>query len=145
MNPTTPDEVRRWLMDYIDETMEETLVVASKIGEDAQAIARKEHLYKAQTGNLQSSVGFALTYNGELWRPGEFEANGGTQSGDEGVKQGAQYLEKCLEQRLSTGVQLTMVAGMDYAGYVEDMGLDVLRSAETHIRNEFDKLAKGTI
>ena len=38
-----------------------------------------------------------------------------------------------------------MVAGTSYAGYVEDWGGDVLKSAEIHVTREFEKWAKGQI
>lgn len=139
-------EIAQWVNDFIDDTMMETVAIASKIGEDALKIAREEHIYKAQTGNLQSSCGFAVTYDGEtITRTGFSPAPGTSGTGADGSKKGSDYLDQCLEDRLSKGVSLTMVAGMDYAGYVEDKGLDVLKSAEAHIVQEFDKLAKGLI
>ena len=103
---TPPREIAEWLDDFLDDTLMETAAIASKIGEDALAISRDEHVYTAQTGNLQSSCGFTVTID---------------------------------------GIPLIMVAGMDYAGYVEDWGGDVLKSAEAHIRQEFDKLCRGEI
>lgn len=147
MDETTDREIARWLDDFIDDTMMETAAIASKIGEDALAIARDEHVYIAQTGNLQSSCGFTITVDGMPLtqtdftpKPGKIDPDGAT-----GSQKGKDYMQKCLEDKLDKGISLIMVAGMDYAGHVEDWGGDVLKSAEAHIRQEFDKLCRGTI
>ncbi len=149
MAATSDREIARWITDFVDEVMEETVVIASKIGEDALAIARHEHRYQAQTGNLQSSCGFTVTLNGNSvtqtpFTPDPYEIRGSF-DGATGSKAGKAYMEECLQQKLDKGVSLIMVAGMDYAGYVEDWGGDVLKSAEAHIRQEFDKLCRGVI
>lgn len=143
---TTPEEVSRWINEFIDDQLEETMVIAAKIGEDALAISRQEHVYTARTGNLQSSCGFTITYNGQRYIGTEFTAKPGKDGdGTKGSEAGKQYMEECLHDAQSKGISLIMVAGMDYAGYVEDWGGDVLKSAEAHIRQEFDKLCRGQI
>ena len=125
----------------------ETAAIASKIGEDALTIAREEHIYQAQTGNLQSSCGFTVTLDGmPLTQTGFTPAPGeNSPDGVTGSKEGKVYMERCLEKKLDKGISLIMVAGMDYAGHVEDWGGDVLKSAEAHIQQEFDKLCRGVI
>lgn len=147
MADTTDREIAQMLLAAVDEEMEEACVIASKIGEDALAIARNEHIYIARSGNLQSSCGFAVTYNGATFSvtpftpaPGESKPDGVT-----GSNAGKAYLEECLKNRLDQGVTFSMVAGMNYAGYVEDWGGDVLKSAEIHVKAEFEKWAKGLI
>lgn len=147
MADTTDREIAQWINDFIDESMMETAVIASKIGEDALAIAREEHVYQAQTGNLQSSCGFTVTIDGmPLTQTGFTPAPGeNNPDGVTGSKEGKAYMERCLEKKLDKGISLIMVAGMDYAGHVEDWGGDVLKSAEAHVRQEFDKLCRGAI
>lgn len=160
MADTTNKEIAQMLLDAVDEEMEESLVIASKIGEDALAISRSEHAYETQTGNLQSSCGFALTYNGKIVaetpftpdttkhgaaKEGKRKSRPAIPDGETGSREGKAYLEECLQDRLEQGITLTLVAGMEYAGYVEDQGLDVLRSAEEHVRREFDKWERGLL
>lgn len=147
MADTTDREIAQWLIDAVDDEMEESVAIASKIGEDALAISRGEHVYTTQTGNLQSSCGFAVTYNGTTATKSPFTPAPGTNKpdGKTGSQQGKAYLEECLKSRLSKGVTFVMVAGMSYAGYVEDWGGDVLKSAEIHVTREFEKWAKGQI
>lgn len=147
MADTTDREIAQWLNEFIDETMMETVVIVSKIGEDALTIARDEHVYHAQSGNLQSSCGFTVTLDGINMTQTAFTPKPGDAAPDgvTGSKAGKAYMEKCLEKKLNKGLSLIMVAGMNYAGYVEDWGGDVLKSAEAYIRREFDKLCRGTI
>lgn len=147
MNTTTPEEIAGWFDDFIDDSMMETAVIASKIGEDALTIAREEHVYKAQTGNLQSSCGFTVTLNGKPKTRKGFTPKPGSNNpdGTTGATKGRAYIEECLMEKVSKGISLIMVAGMDYAGYVEDWGGDVLKSAEAYVRQEFDKLCRGAI
>lgn len=147
MASTSDREIAQWIDDFIDDTMMETATIVSKIGEDALAISREEHRYNTQTGNLQSSCGFTVTLDGMALtqtnftpKPGEVNPDGNT-----GHREGKAYMEQCLQQKLDKGISLIMVAGMDYAGVVEDRGGDVLKSAEAHIRQEFDKLCRGAI
>lgn len=147
MADTTDREIAQWIIDAVDDDMEESVAIASKIGEDALNISRKEHVYTTQTGNLQSSCGFAVTYNGTTVTKSPFTPSPGKNNpdGKTGSQYGKAYLEECLQKRIEKGVSLTMVAGMGYAGNVEDWGGDVLKSAEVHTRREFEKWAKGKI
>lgn len=147
MTETSDREIAKWIDDFIDESLMETAAIASKIGEDALAIAREEHIYQAQTGNLQSSCGFTVTLDGTPLTQTDFSPAPGKVNPDgvTGSKEGKAYMERCLEKKLDKGISLIMVAGMDYAGHVEDWGGDVLKSAEAHIRQEFNKLCRGEI
>ena len=144
---TPPREIAEWPDDFLDDTLMETAAIASKIGEDALAISRDEHVYTAQTGNLQSSCGFTVTIDGIPLTQTGFTPKPGASNpdGNTGSQKGKDYMEHCLQSKLQKGISLIMVAGMDYAGYVEDWGGDVLKSAEAHIRQEFDKLCRGEI
>lgn len=143
---TTPDEIARWLDDFIDDSRMETVAICSKIGEDALGISRREHIYKTRTGNLQSSCGFAVAVDGRRAIGTDFAPMPGSASGKEGAQAGRQYLDECLGDGITEkGITLVMVAGMEYAGAVEQRGGDVLRSAEAHIRTEFDKLCRGAV
>lgn len=147
MAETSDREIAEWIDDFIDDTMMETAAIVSKIGEDALAISREEHIYRTQTGNLQSSCGFTVTLDGMALTQTDFTPKPGmvNPDGNTGSQEGKAYMEQCLQQKLDKGISLIMVAGMNYAGAVEARGGDVLKSAEAHIRQEFDKLCRGAI
>lgn len=110
------------------------------VGLEAVTIAREQHKYLAQTGNLQSSTGYVIVENGRIVHEDFKQAlNGG-----EGLQQGKQYAKE-LASKESKGMQLIIVAGMPYAVYVEAMGLDVLDSAEVYARNEVAKKVKDVM
>ncbi len=137
------DEINALVEGFIEDDIEELIAQICAIGENALAIARRDHLYKVQTGNLTSSTGFAVTHNGREIVVSQFEqVEGSAGNGAEGKKQGLEYLKTLIGEDSNGCLTLTMVAGMDYAAAVEAMGLDVLKSAEAYIEREFDNLIK---
>lgn len=105
--------------------VQENLVMAYRIaGEEAVRQQNLSHKYLNQTGNLSASVGYSVLFNGKVIDDGGFEG-----AGPEGASAGQMYLQQLIGEN-QTGLVLIVVAGMNYAKYVEDMGLDVLTSAE---------------
>lgn len=101
------------------------------IGEECLANARSNHLYLNQTGNLCSSIGYCIIADGQIVREGEWQATAGKQgNGEAGKQKGLAYLHQLATEQPTEGIVFLMSAGMDYAEYVEDMGLDVLDSSE---------------
>lgn len=70
-----------------------------------------------QSGNLRSSIGYIVTINGNIWKEGGFQQHAGT---GEGSTVGRAYALSLIPLH-SKGVALILVAGMDYAAYVEAM------------------------
>lgn len=99
--------------------------------------ARLLDTYTDQTGNLRSSIGYVIYDNGaEIYQ--SFEARGMSTGGEEGVKKA---MELASNVAIAYGEQLVavVVAGMDYAVYVESKGLDVITGPWLQYRNYFDK------
>lgn len=115
--------------------------------------ARDNGNYEDQTGNLRSSIGFAVVVDGKIvtksgftqvhgrgenmalvryktkaGKEVKFWAKGKSGDGSEGVRQGEQLLDKLASEH-STGICLIVAAGMNYAIYVEERGKNVLTSA----------------
>lgn len=119
------------------------------IGETAVKTAREQGKYNDITGNLRSSIGYVILKDGKPVIGGNFEAvsvppgkrtvkrpDGSIQTvkvggdGAKGKKQGEEFLRK-LRSKYPRGIVLIVVAGMDYAAYVEfKYDKDVLHSAE---------------
>lgn len=98
----------------------------------------KPKSYKDQTGNLRSSTGYILTYNGKVLSKSNF-AN--VLNGGEGSKEGEDFAKRLSNQH-DKGFALIVVAGMEYAVYVEDKGYDVLMSGELLAENIIPRMLK---
>ena len=113
----------------------------SYAGEKLVNIARdtsKAGTFKDQSGCLRSSIGYALSYNGKVVSMGNFTT---VKGGGEGSVQGKEYAKQ-LATKHSQGIALYIVAGRDYASYVEKKGFDVLASANLQADNIVTKLLK---
>lgn len=125
---TTDAEITQNLEKKIEELRMKIIEVFKYVGEKAVNEARSNHRYRNQTGNLQSSIGYCVLEDGKVIFGGQdsFEVvNNGTQ----GLKEGRAFLQRLISEHPS-GLVLIVVAGMEYAAYVEAKNLNVLDSAE---------------
>lgn len=98
------------------------------VGEACVKEARIKANFKDQTGNLRSSIGYVLMYDGRIVKTSEFDA---VQSGNEGSTVGNKFAERLAQKSAKNkGVTLIVVAGMNYASHVVARGYDVLDSSE---------------
>ena len=86
----------------------------------------KPKSYKTQSGNLCSSTGYILVHDGKIVTKSDFAT---ILNGEEGSKKGEAFAKE-LADKYDKGIALIVVAGMEYAVYVEDRGYDVLMSGE---------------
>jgi hypothetical protein len=117
------------------ERIKKCFEVLSYIGIESVKFAKKYHGYQDQTGNLTSSIGYAIIYDGEI----KSTYGGGTaevvkdltgktkkvKSTVEG-RHGAVKIVTELAHRYPKGMILVIVAGMEYAAAVESKGYDVI-------------------
>ncbi len=93
----------------------------------------KESWYD-QTGNLRSSIGYAVYRNGNLIEKSPFIK---VKDGTTGVEEGEKTLMQLASKYADNDYSLIIVAGMEYAEYVEAMeGKDVLASTEILARDK---------
>lgn len=92
-------------------------------GEKFIEIARTHGGYNDQTGNLRSSIGYAIVRNGSFVEE-DFQITGGGSNPNKGVNKARQLAKKVAVG--TNGYALIGVAGMDYAAAVESMGKDVI-------------------
>lgn len=86
--------------------------------------AKQTNTYEDQTHALRSSIGCVLYHNGvEVYN--YFESTGGT-GGEEGAQKGLSKARGVAENEGDKAIVAVVVAGMDYALYVESKGYDVL-------------------
>lgn len=107
-----------------------TIFLLQSLGEDLAKYAKDHHNYQDQTGNLTNSIGYAVvrqgkivTYGGEV-QPGEGAA--------EGLKVATQ-----MAATLPNSFSLIIVAGMNYAAYVEAKGYNVILPAQFKAIKDF--------
>ena len=100
--------------------------VLCNVGEQCIIEARNNGDYEDQTGNLRSSIGYAVLMNGQVIQSDCVDK---IKNGDEGVSEGLAFLQKRIKKASKKGVCLIVTAGMNYADYVETKKV-VLSSAE---------------
>lgn len=105
--------------------------VLCDVGEQCIIEAKNNGSYIDQTGNLRSSIGYAVLFDGQVIQSGTMgKIKGRIGEGDEGVSEGLAFLEQRIRKARKKGVRLIVTAGMNYAEYVEAKGRVVLSSAE---------------
>ena len=119
-----------------------TIRAISYLGELCVIEARnrpKEISWVDRTGNLRSSVGYIIAKGGKIIKYSDFQQ---VKAGSEGVDEGKKFAEMLAKQSLSSYV-LVVVAGMNYAEYVEAMeNKIVLASAELYARKHLPTIFK---
>ena len=94
------------------------------------------------TGNLRSSVGYIVLYEvKEVQRGGFMSTSAPEGNGSKGKQEGQNYLEETAKTFAeSSGFSLVVVAGMNYAEFVEAMdNKDVLSSTELWARGKWEE------
>lgn len=133
---TKLSEVHDMLMREAERVERLTIRALSKLGEQCVTKIRDRAGDKSwydQTGNLRSSVGYVIAHNKNIIQYSTFNQ---VKQGSEGVKTGKD-LAKELAKRYSNNYVLIVVAGMNYAEFVEAMdNKDVLASTELLAREQ---------
>lgn len=119
-------------------------------GEEGVKKAIEEGNYQNRTGDLRSSIGYVIAYNGNIIKEGGFHkirghgenmqkvefttkegkkvsfwAKGKFGDGTNGSNIGLEFARSKIS---NTGYSFVLVAGMEYASYVSSKGFDVLDS-----------------
>lgn len=123
---TPQADIDRFIAERIEALNNALVYRMCAIGEQVLNAARATNSYKDQTGNLRSSIGYAVSMDGNIVQMSSFETvkNGGT-----GSKTGKDYVMQLIKG-FPQGIVLIVVAGMNYASYVSAKGYDVLDSSE---------------
>ena len=116
-------------MRRVYETLQEQIIIQLQyLGQECVSRIRRRGQSESwidRTGNLRSSIGSAVYENGKKKLSTAFESVFG---GHEGSESGKRMID-ALAKEYSQTYAMVVVAGMDYASYVENMnGKDVLAS-----------------
>ena len=137
---TKLDEILKVLMKEANRVERLTIRALSYLGEQCVSRVRDREGNKSwydQSGNLRSSVGYVIAYNGNIIQYSDFNQ---IKQGSEGVSVG-KNLAKELVKRYPNDYVLVIVAGMNYAEYVERKdNKDVLASTELWAMDQVPKM-----
>ena len=111
-----------------DSIEDKILSVLDMAGQQAVRIARNTKTYKDETGNLTASIGYGVFHFGKSHSIGGF-------GGGVGEQKGLQKLQEIAADYASKPYVLIVVAGMEYALYVERRGFVVLDAANLQLDN----------
>jgi len=118
---TSPGDLDAHLQKQIERRLAALLVRLNFIGVTCVNEARTARTYTPRSNALLNSTGYVIVKDGVIIDGSSFQGNGGTD--------GEAYARK-LTARYSQGITLIVVAGENYAAYVEALGYNVLASAE---------------
>lgn len=117
-----------------------TIRALSRLGEECVTEARDrspEESWIDRSGNLRSSIGYVIASGGEIIKYSDFTV---VKNGTEGPKTGKTLAEE-IAKKYRSGYVLVVVAGMNYAEYVEAMDNKVvLASAELFARQQLPSM-----
>lgn len=107
---------------------EAAITALNYVGLECVKEARQNGKYTDRTGNLRSSIGYVVLENGIPIKKGGYQKVLSTATEAQAK---SDSLITSLAATYKTGLVLIVLAGMDYAVYVEAKGYNVLNSAET--------------
>lgn len=127
-------DVERRLNEWVDDLVNATVDALIELGTECVEYARTNHTFQNDTGNLESSIGGKVFVSGQpVWEGGFVQVL----DGSEGVEKGRALADsvgaKCGEGQ----IMLVIVAGMEYAVFLESKGYDVTTSAELYAMQQW--------
>lgn len=116
---------------FVEEKQTKTFASLQYIGEEIVNKARNTDTYRDKTGNLRSSIGYAVIYNGKLVTRNIEQSPGKGTDKQTGVKTSKNLTDELaslynLEGQYDIGFVLVVFAGMEYAAAVESRNYDVI-------------------
>lgn len=140
----TKNDIKKRLDAFVDMVEQKQIERLQMLGEMCLIEARNNKGYMMQTGALLSSTGYQVFVDGVAVHT-QFDAASGAESGADakGMKAGQTIADKVGKQ--TKGVALVVVAGMNYAAYVEAKGYNVLASAEHLAERELPRMLEKLI
>lgn len=123
---TPKSKIDAYIEHYRDNAKQAIINTFSYVGESCIREARENGSYMDQTGNLRSSIGYAVVVDGQIVQT---KISAQVMNGVDGKGAATAFLSR-LSSEYPSGIYLIVVAGMNYASYVEERGKNVLTSAE---------------
>ena len=136
----TKNDIKKRLDAFVDMVEQKQIERLQRLGEMCLIEARMNKGYMMQTGALLSSTGYEIFVDGVAIHS-QFGAE--SEAAAKGIKSGQTIAEKVGKE--TKGVALVVVAGMNYAAYVEARGKNVLSSAEHLAERELPRMLEKLI
>lgn|SRR5690625_2565043 len=121
------NDIKIMLEEGLEEEKSNLIKILRRIGIEAVNKMREQGSYTDRTSNLRNSTGYLISVDGEIVDSLFNNAYG--------EKYALEVLSEFNDQ-----IVLLIVAGMNYASYVESRGYNVLASGELTVRAEVNKL-----
>lgn len=109
-------------------------LLLQEFGEKLVAFAKDTHTYTDRTGNLTNSISYAIVRHKEILYYNEVQR--------EEANAAALKVAMKMAESLSDAYSLIVVAGMNYAAFVESRGYNVILPAELKAKQEFTNKVK---
>lgn len=141
-------QINSYLQERIN-TLDELMIRnLNYLGMECVNLAKNLDTYEDQTGNLRNSIGYVVVKHGNVLSSVFEDTASGPESGNDdrsGKDIGEDYAKE-LAKDFGNGYAVIVVAGMEYASYVEDIHhLDVLKPAEVLARTRINKIAQSIV
>ena len=138
------EELKKRLNEKRELILEALRVQLSQLGEECVTYSKDNKGYKDRTGNLKNSISYALFLDGELVTSviGIIPEPDASSNGQEYVENSISNYAKANNCVAPKGYTLIVVAGMDYAKYVEDKGYNVLHLTRYFLREQMGEIFK---
>lgn len=120
------DDIFYQVWQKVDAIIEGVLEAMQKTCLEITINAKQLDTYKDQTNNLRSSIGYVVYNNGQKIAEHFSQAGSGTEGGGpSGMEKGKKVAEEAAKE-FPNDIIGVVVAGEDYALYVESKGYDVI-------------------
>lgn len=134
---TFPSDLITGRVKALQERIEKaTFKELQEMGEKLVTYAKNQHNYKDQSGNLTNSIGYAIIkrQEGVIFSSMDY-----VQGFPEAVDATQEAMREFAKQ-IGSSYALIIVAGMNYAEYVEAKGYNVILPAELKAKTDFPKV-----
>lgn len=140
-----PSAFRKKVDEVINSYRDTVLKNLIHMGGECVAHARSNAGYTDRTGNLKNSIGYVIFENGEIIHEEFKKTSTGDGSSENPYTTTGEIFNKSREVAKAAagnrrGFVLVIVAGMEYAMYVESKSKNVLASTELYVLKELPKL-----
>ena len=130
---TNPQELDRAFKEAKEEYARKAVEFLTEKGEEWLKYARENGPYKDRTANLRNSIGYAVVQHGQIVMgafPAGISPKDKEGNPEEARAKGERHANKVISELDNNKTYLVLVAGMEYAVYVEHKGFWVLKGVE---------------